>query len=231
MFKVILWDVDGTLLNFLAAEKQAIKTCFKIFEMGECTDEMIAGYSAINRKYWERLERGEISKPEVLVGRYREFFESEGLDVSKAEPFNEMYQVKLGETIVFCDDSKTIVESLLGRVKQYVVSNGTIIAQTVKLKNSGFGELMDGVFLSEQLGYEKPNVKFFDKMFEAIGDISKEEVLIVGDSLTSDIKGGNNAGIKTCWYNPGHTQNKLDVRVDFEIHDLHEIYDVLQIEA
>ena len=130
------------------------------------------------------------------------------VDPEKAVLFNEKYQIRLGDTIVFRDDSKTIIESLKGRLRQYVVSNGTVIAQTKKLKLSGLGELMDGIFLSEQMGIEKPNKAFFDKAFAIMNKdhpeeaLHPDEILIVGDSLTSDIRGGLNSGIKTCWYNP-----------------------------
>ena len=120
-----------------------------------------------------------------------------------------------------------IVKSLRGKVKQYVVSNGTVVAQEKKLRLSGLGELMDSIFLSETLGVEKPNVEFFERMFETIGPVEKDQVLIVGDSLTSDIRGGNNAGIKTCWYNPDHKERYADVKIDYEIADLHEIYDII----
>ena len=203
MITTILWDVDGTLLDFLAAEKAAMRSLFEEYGLGECSDEKIQRYSQINRKYWERLERGEITKPEVLVGRFVEFFGEEGIDTAIASEFNQKYQLRLGDTIVYCDDSLDIIKSLQGKVKQYVVSNGTVTAQTKKLRLSGLGELMDGIFLSEDLGVEKPNIGFFGKVFEAVGESNKERVLIVGDSLTSDIKGGNNAGIVTCWYNPG----------------------------
>ena len=144
-----------------------------------------------------------------------------------AEAFNERYQLCLGDTIVFRDDSYEIVKSLRGRVKQYVVSNGTVVAQEKKLRLSGLGELMDGIFLSEAVGVEKPNVEFFERMFENIDLVEKDQVLIVGDSLTSDIRGGNNAGIKTCWYNPDHKERYADVKIDYEIADLHEIYDII----
>ena len=128
---------------------------------------------------------------------------------------------------MFRDDSYEIVKSLRGKVKQYVVSNGTVVAQEKKLRLSGLGELMDSIFLSEALGVEKPNVEFFERMFETIGPVEKDQVLIVGDSLTSDIRGGNNAGIKTCWYNPNHKERYADVKIDYEIADLHEIYDII----
>ena len=192
-FDILLWDVDGTLLDFIAAEKAAVQTLFREFGLGECTDEMVERYSRINKEYWERLERGELSKPEILVRRFADFFASEGLDASKAPEFNEQYQVRLGDTVVFCDDSYELLSSLRGRVKQYAVSNGTVVAQTRKLRRSGFDRLLDGVFLSEELGYEKPATEFFDRVFAAIGEPDRERVLIVGDSLTSDIRGGVNA--------------------------------------
>ena len=227
MITTVLWDVDGTLLDFLAAEKAAIQSLFEEYHLGECADEKIARYSKINRSYWERLECGELTKPEVLVGRFREFFETEGICSDVAEAFNERYQLCLGDTIVFRDDSYKIVKYLRGKVKQYVVSNGTVVAQEKKLRLSGLGELMDGIFLSEALGVEKPNVEFFERMFETIGPVEKDQVLIVGDSLTSDIRGGNNAGIQTCWYNPDHKKRYADVKIDYEIADLHEIYDII----
>ncbi len=202
MVKAILWDVDGTLLDFAAAEKAAIQRLFQEFGLGECTDDMVARYSAINDGYWKRLERGEIAKKEVLIGRFREFFAELGIDPDLAEAFNARYQHALGDTVVYRDDSLAIVKSLHGRVKQYVVSNGTVVAQTKKLERSGLGQWMDGVFLSEELGAEKPGPAFFDKVFAALPDLKKEEMLIVGDSLTSNMKGGIAAGIPTCWYNP-----------------------------
>ena len=228
MIQTILWDVDATLLDFHAAEKAAILKLFRQFHLGECTEEMLQRYANINRGYWERLERGELTRDQVLVGRFQEFFEKEELDVSAAPAFNEAYQSSLGDTIVYRDDSYHIIKSLRGKVKQYVVSNGTIVAQEKKLRLSGLGELMDGVFLSEELGVEKPNKAFFDKVFKEIGDMDRDPVLIVGDSLTSDIRGGNNAGIRTCWYNPGNAALIEGVHVDYEITDLHEVYDLLK---
>ena len=227
MIRVILWDVDDTLLDFHAAEREAIKKLFVQFGLGECTDEMLKKYSAINRTYWKRLELGELTKPQILIGRFKDFFESEGLDAGLAQEFNEAYQVSLSDTIVYRDDSLEIIKSLRGKVKQYAVSNGTVIAQTKKLRVSGLGELMDGVFLSEQLGVEKPNVEFFDKVFAAIGQTDKSEIMIVGDSLSSDIKGGNNAGIKTCWYNQAKAPVSEEFTIDYEITDLHQVYNII----
>lgn len=214
--KVILWDIDGTILNFTEAEKAAIRMCFSQFRLGECTDEMIKRYSAINKRHWERLELGEISKQEVLEGRFHEFFQKEGISLAERiesssgkqsedewiQAFNVEYQKRLGDTICFNDDSYELIKKLKGRVKQFAVTNGTRMAQERKLEKSGLNRLLDGAFISEDVGIEKPNKDFFDYVFRQIGDYGKDEIMIVGDSLTSDMKGGNNAGIVCCWYHP-----------------------------
>ncbi len=224
MIKAILWDIDGTLLNFEMSEKYAIRKCFEIYELGECTDEMLVQYSRINRRYWEKLERGELSKPEVLVGRFKEFFERQGLPIEKAEPFNNEYQVRLGDKAFYNDDGELLVKRFKERgIKQYAVTNGTLVAQQRKLKLSGLDLLLDGVFISDVIGIEKPKIGFFDAVWAEIGSYEKDEVMIVGDSLTSDIQGGNNAGILCCWYNPHGQENTKGVRVDYEVKDLREI--------
>ncbi len=231
MIKVILWDVDGTLLDFEKAEYAAIKRCFEIFELGECTDEMIERYAAINKIWWERLERGEVTKPQVLVGRFVEYFAAEGIASGGCEAaFNEEYQLQLGENPVFCDGGRELVRELKasGRVKQYGVTNGTKVAQDGKLKKSGLIDLLDDVFISEVVGVEKPGIGFFEHVWSVIGHYASDEVMIVGDSLTSDIRGGNNAGILCCWYNPKELQNNKGVRVDYEIRHLSEIKRILK---
>lgn len=227
MITTILWDIDGTLLDFEKAESFAIKSLFAELCLGECSDEMIARYSAINKKYWERLERGELSKQQILIGRFADFFTLEGLDASLAEIFNSKYQLRLGDTIAFCDSAYDIVKALKGRVKQYAVSNGTVAAQTKKLKLSGLQELFDGVFLSDELGAEKPDIEFFKKVFASIEETDRSKILIVGDSLTSDIQGGNNAEILCCWYNPKKKIASHKLKIDYEIGNLSEIFDIL----
>ena len=223
MIQTILWDIDGTLLSFTEAERAAIKACFRAFGLGECSDEMVARYSRLNLTYWERLELGELTKPQVLLGRFEEFFRTEGVAFDRIEEFNADYQLRLGDTICYIDDSLALVAGLRGRVRQYAVTNGTVVAQEKKLERSGLGELFDGVFISDRVGFEKPSKEYFDRVFEAIAPADRRETMIVGDSLTSDLRGGCNAGIVTCWYNPGGRPNDRGVRVDHEIRDLHEV--------
>ena len=228
MIRAVLWDVDGTLLDFHAAESAAIRSLSHDFGFGECTDEMIHRYSKINEGFWERKEKNEITKEQVLIGRFETFFSEQGIDPGLAPAFNQKYQLRLGDTIVYRDDSLNLVRSLKGKVRQYVVSNGTVIAQTKKLKLSGLGELMDGVFLSEKLGVEKPNKGFFDQVLAAVSPENLSELMIVGDSLTSDIQGGMNAGIRKCWYNPEKKPLPEGYTVDLIISDLHELIPFLQ---
>lgn len=223
MYKVILWDVDGTLLNFDKAEKYALRQCFAKFDLKECTDAMISRYAEINKRYWKRLEAGEITKEQVLLERFSEFFQKEHIRCDKIKEFNDEYQVRLGDKIFFNDDSKSLLERLKGKAKQYAVTNGTYVAQKRKLENSGLDVLFDGIFISDQIGYEKPDIRFFDYIWKQTGVYEKDDVLIVGDSLTSDMQGGNNAGIRCCWYNPEDKENNTNVKIDYLIHDLNEV--------
>lgn len=245
--KILLWDIDGTILNFEKAEEAAIRKGFEENNLGVCTDRMLADYKQINKGYWEALERGEMTKEQILIGRFIEFFTKYNLDTSKADMFNRGYQVDLGDTICFNDDAYDLLVQLNKKYKQYAVTNGTAVAQHRKIDRSGIGEILEKCFISEEVGYEKPSEKFFEAVFEEIGikpsgesfkneklsdentpkseavTVNRDEILIIGDSLTSDIKGGNNCGIKTCWYNPNHAGNESRLRIDCEIDNLQQL--------
>ena len=227
MYKYLLWDIDGTVLDFLAAEAYAVRTLFKKYGLGECTDDMLKMYSAINVKYWQMLERNEMTKPEILVERFREFFGIIGADVTLAERFNEEYQVTLGDCVAFIDGAKEILLSQKEKYTLAAVTNGTRIAQEKKLRLSGLDRIFDAIFISETVGSEKPNKAYFDYVFESMGIENKAEVLLIGDSLTGDMRGGAVAGVDTCWFNPSHQPNTLDVPVTYEIEKIAEIRNIL----
>lgn len=228
MIKILLWDVDGTLLDFIKSEAYGIRKCFEIFGLGECTDEMLSRYSKINCKYWEALERGELTKPQVLRGRFEDFFKSENIDFDKIDEFNLEYQMRLGDKSFPCDNAIETVTALKGKYKQYAVTNGTYIAQQRKLTQSGLIDVFDDVFISDKIGFEKPSVEFFNAVQDKIGKFNENEVMIIGDSLSSDMQGGNNAGILCCWYNPHNLENKNNTKIDFEIKDISEINNILK---
>ena len=183
MIKTILWDLDNTLIDFDIAERNAIRSLFEKYNLGPCTDSMLKEYDKINKAYWKKFEKKEIDKKLGLVQRYIDFFKLYNLDTSIAREFNDAYQIALGDTIIYLDDSYNIIKSLKGKVKQYLVSNGTTAAQRNKLKKSKFDALFDDVFLSDEIGFEKPSVEFFDFVFNKIGLVDKSEVIIVGDSI------------------------------------------------
>lgn len=225
MYKAILWDVDGTLLNFLKSESAAIKDCFREFGLPECTDDMVKIYSAINEGYWKQLERGEIEKKELFTRRFRDFFSQCGVSCDEAQ-FNSLYQRTLGEHIFPNDDSLELVRSLKGRVRQYAVTNGSAVAQERKLRRSGLDQLLDGIFISEKVGAEKPSPVFFDRVFQTIPE-GREEAIVVGDSLTSDIRGANNAGIDCCWYDPDGLPAPEELRIQHIITNLNQIRNII----
>lgn len=229
MIKVILWDVDATLLDFKKSESLALKKTFAHFGLETCTDSITEQYSAINQRYWQRLERGELTKNQVLVGRFEEFFAVRGYD-APADRFCEMFESSLPDCVEYIGNAKAVIESLSKNYYQYAVTNGARAVQRKKLAISGIADIFDGVFISDEVGYEKPSVNFFKHVLANIPTVDSDEIIIVGDSLTSDIKGGNNIGIKTCLFNPLSLPLKDGYTVDYQIKSIEEIFDVVGFE-
>jgi len=229
-YDVIFWDVDDTLLDFGYSEKWAIRHCFELLGR-EISDAWIGRYSVINDGYWKRLERGEVTKAEVLRGRFTDLFAEMKLAVTNDDitAFQKNYQKALGEVYCYRDSSYELCKKLKKTCRQYLVTNGVESTQRNKLKLSGLDELVDGIFISEVLGAVKPQKEFFDACFEQIPDLDKSSVLLIGDSLSSDMKGAVNAGIASCWYNP-NGKVAQGVKPDYEISNLWEVEKVLGVE-
>lgn len=194
MIRVLLWDVDNTLLDFPGGRSAGPCRRPSPSSAWAPARGSVERYAALNASYWRRLERGEITKAQLLPGRFQEFFQREGIACTDYDQVNAAYQCHLGDTVVFLDQSYDLVRDLRGRVKQYAVTNGTRTAQERKLARSGLGDLFDGVFISEVVGAEKPSLDFFRPVLEAIGPYDREELLLIGDSLTSDMEGGQPGG-------------------------------------
>lgn len=229
MIKVILWDIDGTLLNFKLSERNSLEKTFEHFSLGKCDDETARLYSDINRSCWEMLERGELTKEQTLIVRFEKFFEKKNITGISPSEFCAVFENGLADTVEFIDNAYDVVSSLKGKYKQYAVTNGALAVQTKKLETSGLNELLDDCFISDEVGYEKPSVNFFDYVGAHIAEAKPSEILIVGDSLTSDIKGGNNMGVKTCLFSrtvPDYDKNEY--KIDYVISSLDEIYSVLE---
>ena len=232
-YDTILWDLDGTLLDFKKSERYALGVCLKSCGV-TMTEEMLALYSGINEKFWERLERGEIEKKELLPGRFREFFYQEGISQAELEELQKRYEQELGTKTYYVDDSYEIVKQFkkMG-LRQHIVTNGILVTQRIKMKNSGFDKLIDKVFISDVIGYEKPRKEFFDAVFAELPEFGKERVLLVGDSLTSDMRGANNTGVDACWYNPKgkpfpeYRGDGETLHVEYEIRNLRELFGIV----
>ena len=226
-YKYLLWDIDGTILNFELAERAAIRSLFERFKLGDCSDEMLMYYSQINKRYWQLMESGKIKKDKMLVERFVEFFSYKGINVDIAAEFNKEYQIALCDTIVFNDDAMDIIKHQKKTCKIIIVTNGTEVVQEKKLERSGLNDIVDNVFISELVGFEKPNIKFFEKVILEVGIKDLKEALIIGDSLTSDIQGGHNIGIDTCWYNPKNEENTTLLSPTYTIRNLHELENII----
>lgn len=225
-FDTILWDVDQTLLDFKKSEDYAVRYCFRKFGK-EASDETVSIYSRINEGFWKRIEKGEINRKDALVQRFEQLFQQIGEQDMDAGAFQKEYAEALGSVYYYLDDSYELVKKLRGKYRQYLMTNGVTLTQMKKLRLSRFDQLTDGIFVSEQIGIPKPHKDFFEKCFSMIPGFCKEKAVIVGDSLSSDMRGGNNAGIATCWYNPAGLKNLSDVKIDYEIRNLNEIWDIL----
>lgn len=225
-FNTILWDVDQTLLDFNLSQAYALKESFKQFGL-EMKNNTLSLYTDINTSYWKRHELGEVSKAELLTGRFKALFSELGVKNIDIENFAAVYQKSLGSVFYFRDDSYNLCSKLKGKVRQYAVTNGVTATQKNKLHLSGLDSILDDIFISEEIGYPKPQIEYFERCFERIPGFKKEETFIVGDSLSSDIKGGNEAGIVCCWYNPEEKENPTKLRIDYEIKNLWEIEKIL----
>lgn len=218
---ILLFDLDNTILDFDKAEAIALSKTLREFGL-EPTDNIISRYNQINKRHWEMLEDGLVTRAQVLVGRYEELFKEFGIEQDGA-PVAKCYENHLSEGHHFLPGAESLLEELYGKYDMYIVSNGSAVVQEGRLKSSGIGHYFNDIFISELVGYDKPSISFFESCFASIPGFSKENAIIIGDSLTSDIRGGNNAGIMTCWFNPKHLPERADIRADYEIDSLNKL--------
>ena len=230
MIRNVLFDLDDTLFDFHKAEKIALTKTLVHFGI-DPTEETLALYSTINAAHWKRLELGEISREEVKVGRYRELFETIGVECDPVKA-TAYYESMLAIGHYFMPGAPELLGELYRKYRLYIVSNGTAKVQEGRIGSSGIAKYMDGIFISQILGANKPDKQFFDICFAEIPDFSLSETVIIGDSLSSDIKGGINAGITTVWFNPKGIENDSDIKPDYTINELSEVPGLLsQISA
>lgn len=223
---IVLLDLDDTLLDFHKAEHIAIAKTFASFGIVP-EENLIRRYSEINAAQWKRLERGEIDREQVLVGRFQLLFDELGLDCSSREA-KRIYENFLSQGHFFIPGAEALLEALHGEYRLFICSNGTAVVQEGRLKSAGIGPYFEEIFISEEIGYNKPSAEFFAGCFEKIPNFCRERTVIIGDSLTSDILGGINAGIRTCWFNPQGRTGRTDILPDYVISQLEQVPELLK---
>ncbi len=222
-YTTLLFDNDDTLMDFGDAERQGIERTFRQNGV-PYNEEIRALYSAINLSFWKRFERGEIEKKEIFTGRFKEFSRQTGYPLDPQKVAAD-YLINLGFGHKCIDGAYELLSSLYGKYDIYLVTNGDSKTTEKRVADSGLGVFYKDVFVSEASGYQKPQREYFQYVFERVREKDKSKMLIIGDSLTSDIAGGMNAGIDTCWYNPRGA--KTDLSPTYEIHSLEELYNCL----
>ena len=225
MIKFIFLDLDDTILDFHRSEAVALRKTLQSLNV-DPTDAVIARYREINREHWKALERREMTREQVLIGRFRQLFEELGMNVSP-NVAQSLYEKNLSESHFFVDGAPRLLMTLSKKYALYIASNGTTMVQTSRIASSGIGRYFKDVFLSQQLGADKPQIEFFERATGQIEGYNPEESIILGDSITSDMQGGINAGMHTCWFNPHHRE-RGNITPEFEIADLAEFDNVLQ---
>ena len=172
--------------------------------------------------FWEKLERGEINRRQTLVGRFAALFEELGVSV-EAELAEDMYENLLCIGHYFVPGAEALLETLHGKYNLYICSNGSKKVQDSRIASSGIAKYFDGIFVSEEMGLNKPDKRYFEACFAQIPDFRRENSIMVGDSLTSDIKGARNAGLRSVWLNPSHKALTGDAAPDYEIDALEKL--------
>ncbi len=222
----LLFDADETLLDFKLAEAQAIKATFEAF--GLPTDaEVIETYSKINDNLWKMLERGEVTKDRLKVLRFEEFCEHYGFAPMGCE-LAEAYVGNLSLQTALIDGAEEVCRELSGRYKMYIVTNGIYSVQRARFGRSAIKDYFEKCYISDEIGCEKPSRGFFDAVAADIPDFDISRALVIGDSLTSDIKGGIEYGIDTCWLNRSGKPAPEGMNITYIIKDIRDVLEILE---
>ena len=221
MIEILFLDLDDTILDFHKAERIALAKTFRAFG-ADPTETVLNRYHVINKEHWERLERREITREQTLLGRFQALFQEMGIPVDPEAVARE-YEKNLAIGHYFLPGAEEAVASLSEKYELYLASNGTASVQKGRLTSANLYRYFRQVFVSQEIGYNKPSREYFDACFARIPGFDRKKAMIVGDSLTSDILGGKNAGIRTCWVNASHAPGRADILPDYEIEALSQL--------
>lgn len=227
-YTTILFDADNTLLDFDMAENCAIKKVLRDYEL-PISEENCAAYSQINDALWKQFEKGEIEKAHIKTTRFRKFFEY--LKVEKdfdPEEVNNRYIGYLKDGGYTIKGATELCKNLKDKgYSLYIITNGIASTQAIRLEKSGLLPYITDVFVSETIGFQKPLREYFDFVLRNINEKDKGKVLVIGDSLSSDIKGAQNAQLEFIWYNHKKSEVPEDMKGALIIEDITELQNIL----
>ena len=237
-YKLVLIDLDDTLFDYPKAENSAFRSTFE--EMGffkenkflknqnseEFYIEIKKEYEKINSQLWKDLEKGVVDKEELKIIRFEKIIKKFNLEYASLK-MSEIYLKKLGEGIFPFEVTEKLCKYLHSKYKVGIVTNGIKEVQYSRIKNSSIANYIDKIIVSDEVGVNKPDKRIFEFAINYFGILDKSEVVMIGDSLEADIKGGINAGVDTCWVNLKNMKNKSKIIPKYEIRNLEEIFGIL----
>ena len=226
MIEYLFLDLDDTILDFHKAEQVALSKTLRDFGI-DPTETVLSRYHVINKWHWEQLELGKMTRDQVQTGRFRVLFAELGVAADPAA-VTARYMENLSVGHYFLPGAEETVELLSKKYRLFLASNGTASVQKGRMTSANLYRFFEQVFVSEEIGHNKPAKEYFETAFARIPGFDPRKALMVGDSLSSDIKGGNNAGIRTCWVNPGHQSANPEIPADFEIEALARLPELLE---
>lgn len=225
MIRAIFFDLDDTLLDFGMAERVAVAKAFRAVGV-EPDEALLREYSAINDMMWKKMEMGQVTRDVLLVERFDILFQRHQIP-EEGRACEDFYRQFLAIGHYFVEGAEEILAYLAPKYDLYLASNGVAATQYSRLQSAGIGPYFRQIFISETTGFHKPEPGYYDFCFHAIGDLPREQALMVGDRLGSDILGGKRAGMQTCWFNPRHLPNDTSLRPDMEIDALLQLKTLL----
>ncbi len=231
MIKAVLLDIDNTLLSFDEYVKESMKSGFKKFGLGAYKDEMFSVFNQINTDLWQLIERGEIDLEELQKIRWKRIFERLGFS-DDGEAFEKYFRDCLFESAIPEEGAMDLLKYLYGKYTLCVASNGPYLQQVNRLKVGGMLPYFSHLFISEEIGSSKPSGKFFNECINRLNirteqAIKPAEILIIGDSLSSDMAGGVKLGMQTCFYNPHNKSIPSTTKINYNVVSLNEIKSIL----
>lgn len=225
MITNVLIDVDNTLLDFNKCAEEAMKIGFSRWNI-EYSDRVFPVFLEVNDNLWRKIETGEIDKKTLYQIRWKTIFEKLGIE-ENGPAFEQDFRNIFSDSKEPVDGAYDILDYLSKKYSVSVASNASYEQQLKRLNHADMMKYFTHIFNSEQIGYPKPEKKFFDACFERLGNIPKEQVIIIGDSFSADINGGAEYGIKTLWFNYNKIPVPKNVRADFTVNSLDEIKNIL----